>query len=455
MDNIMPQNFNNVIPQNLFDEDAERAILGGLLVFPDIVKNVIAKLSIDDFYIQKHKIIYQVITDMFYQKIPINIHTLKDTLANKNLLDTVGGYAYLLTLHDENVPPDIAFQIVDILKEKTKARIVFNLIQSILNKVKSKTDDIDETIEEAVRNFKEILRDDKTEKKTFFSAVRKQILEINETIKNPSMIKGLPSGFYELDMLTSGFNGGELIIIGARPGMGKTSFALNIAYNVALAEKNVLFFSLEMGEKQISLRTCSMISGIPVVKIKNGFLNDEEVEKIVNSYVENGDALKRITLIDDVSYLSDIIKIAYSEENVDLVIIDYLQLIKTKNKYQMRYQELADIVNSLKFLSKDLNIPVIALAQVNREVERKADKRPTLADLRESGDIEAAADMVMFIHREGYYKKDKNADDNIAEIIIAKNRNGESGIVKLYFNKSTQKFSSTGEFTDEIDDIKI
>jgi replicative DNA helicase len=448
-------NFGNIPPQNIFDEDAERAILGSLLAYPDISKNVIVRLSIDDFYLQKHKVIYQTIMEMFYQRTPINIHTLKDALANKNLLDAVGGYAYLLALLDESVPPDIAFQIVDILKEKTKARMTFNKIQEILTKIKTKTENIDEIIEEALRDFKEILKDNKTEKKTLFTAIKKQISEINEAIKNPNAIRGLPSGFYELDMLTSGFNGGELIIIGARPGMGKTAFALNIAYNIALAEKNVLFFSLEMGEKQISLRTCSMISDIPVVKIKNGFLNDKEVEKIVNSYVENAETLKRIALIDDVSDLSDIIKTAYSEESVDIVIIDYLQLIKTKNKYQMRYQELADIVNSLKFLSKDLNIPVIALAQVNREVEKKADKRPTLADLRESGDIEAAADLVMFIHREGYYKKDRSADDNIAEIIIAKNRNGESGIVKLYFNKSVQKFSPIDEITDEDEDIRI
>jgi replicative DNA helicase len=226
--------------------------------------------------------------------------------------------------------------------------------------------------------------------------------------------------------------------------MGKTAFALNITYNVASQGKKVLFFSLEMGKKQLSLRTYSMISEVPLSKIRNGSLNDEEVEKIVNSYTKNADILERIVLVDDVSYLSDIMNIAYSVEKVDLIIVDYLQLIKTKSKNQMRYQELADIVNPLKFLSKKLDIPIITLAQVNREVEKKADKRPTLADLRESGDIEAAADVVMFIHREDYYKKENNTNDSISEIIVAKNRNGESGVIKLNFNKRIQKFSELG-----------
>jgi len=170
-----------------------------------------------------------------------------------------------------------------------------------------------------------------------------------------------------------------------------------------------------------------------------------------------------MVLVDDVSYLSDIMKIAYSMDNIDLIIVDYLQLIKTKNKYQMRYQELADIANSLKFLSKDLDIPIIALAQVNREVEKKADKRPTLSDLRESGDIEATADVVMFIHREDYYKKENNIDDSVAEIIVTKNRNGESGIVRLSFDRRIQKFDclylKSGiegiERIDENDDIHL
>jgi Replicative DNA helicase len=434
---ILSQNFKP------FDEDAERAILGSLIVYPELQKPITARLTTDDFYLQKHKIIYQTITDLVYQeKIP-NFHILKDALEKQGQLDFVGGPAYIYQLSEEGVPSDIAYQIIDILKEKTKRRKASEKFKEMLYKVNSEAD-IDETIGEALRDLTELSKDNKTSIETLKSVLKNHLTEINEILKNPNVIRGLPSGFYELDRLTSGFHGGELTVIGARPGMGKTAFALNIAFNVASQGKKVLFFSLEMGKKQLSLRTYSMISEVPLSKIRNGSLNDEEVEKIVNSYTKNADILERIVLVDDVSYLSDIMNIAYSVEKVDLIIVDYLQLIKTKSKNQMRYQELADIVNPLKFLSKKLDIPIITLAQVNREVEKKADKRPTLADLRESGDIEAAADVVMFIHREDYYKKENNTNDSISEIIVAKNRNGESGVIKLNFNKRIQKFSELG-----------
>jgi replicative DNA helicase len=448
---ILSQNF------NLYDEDAERAILGSLIVYPDIQKPITARLTTDDFYLQKHKIIYQTIADLVHQGKTPNLHILKDALERQGQLDAVGGTGYLFQISDESVPPEIAYQIVDILEEKTRSRKAFEKTQEILDKIKNKINP-DEIIEEALRDFKGLLKDNKANIETFKSALKNHLKEINEILKNPNVIRGLPSGFYELDRLTSGFHGGELTVIGARPGMGKTAFALNIAFNVASQGKKVLFFSLEMGKKQLSLRTYSMISEIPLSKIRSGLLNDEEVEKITNSYLENADVLEKMVLIDDVSYLSDIMKIAYSMDNIDLIIVDYLQLIKTKNKYQMRYQELADIANSLKFLSKDLDIPIIALAQVNREVEKKADKRPTLSDLRESGDIEATADIVMFLHREGYYKG--NNDDNTAEVIVAKNRNGESGIVRLSFDRRIQKFNclylkSGIEGINENDDIHL
>jgi replicative DNA helicase len=440
---ILSQNHN----YSIFDEDAERAILGSLIVYPELQKSITARLTTDDFYLQKHKIIYQTIADLVHQgKIP-NLHILKDALEKQGQLDFIGGPAYIYQLSEEGVPPDIAYQIVDnILKDKTRRRKASEKFKEMLYKVNSKAD-IDEIIEEALRNFKELLKDNKASIETFKSVLKNHLKEINEILKNPNVIRGLPSGFYELDRLTSGFHSGELTVIGARPGMGKTAFALNIAYNIASQGKKILFFSLEMSKKQLSLRTYSMISEIPLSKIRSGLLNDEEVEKITNSYLENADILERIVLVDDVSYLSDIMKIAYSMDSIDLIIVDYLQLIKTKNKYQMRYQELADIVNSLKFLSKDLDVPIITLAQVNREVEKKADKRPSLSDLRESGDIEATADVVMFLHREGYYKKDGDIDDNIAEVIIAKNRNGESGVVKLAFDRRIQRFSESQEIS--------
>jgi replicative DNA helicase len=376
---------------------------------------------------------------------------LRNQLQKQGKLDEIGGNAYLLQISDEGVPVDITHQIIGILKEKTKFRNVHEKLIEMLNEIK-RANDPDEIIEKFLVDFKGLLKDN-VKVDNFEVIVRNQLKELNEVLKDPSIIKGIPSGFYELDRLTNGFEGGELTIIGARPAMGKTAFALNIAYNVATAGKKVLFFSLEMTKKQLSLRMESMISGISSSKIKSGMLNDDNVEKITNSYIENADVLRRIDLVDNKPYLHDIMKISYSLDNVDLIIIDYLQLIRTKNNYQMRYQELADIVNNLKFLAKDLNIPVIALAQVNREVEKKADKRPTLADLRESGDIEATADIVIFLHREGYYKG--NNDDNTAEVIVAKNRNGESGVVRLMFDRKIQKFANLETKESSISGIRL
>jgi replicative DNA helicase len=442
---ILSQNF------NLYDEDAERAILGSLIAYPEVRRDIISSLSNDDFYLQKHKIIYQVIVDLFYQGKVFDIHVLRNQLQKQGKLDEIGGNAYLLQILDESVPTDIAHQIVNILREKTKIRRTYEKLTEMLSEIK-RVKDSNEIIEKALIDFKELLKDN-VRVENFEIVIRNQLKEINEVLKDPSIIKGIPSGFYELDRLTNGFEGGELIIIGARPAMGKTAFALNIAYNVAKTGKKVLFFSLEMTKKQLSLRMNSMISGVPLNKIKSGMLSENDVEKIANSYIENAGVLRKIDLVDNISYLHDIMKISYSVDNVDLIIIDYLQLIKTKDKYQMRYQELADIVNTLKFLSKDLNVPIIALAQVNREVEKKADKRPTLADLRESGDIEATADVVIFLHREGYYKG--NNDDNTAEVIVAKNRNGENGNFQLMFDRKIQKFTNLEAKESSISKIKL
>jgi replicative DNA helicase len=442
---ILSQNFKP------FDEDAERAILGSLIVYPELQKPITARLTTDDFYLQKHKVIYQVVVDLFYQGKVFDIHVLRNELQKQGKLDEVGGNAYLLQILDESVPTDIASQIVNILIEKTKIRRTYKKLTEMLSEIK-RVEDPSEIIEKALIDFKELLKDN-VSIENFEIVIRSQLKEINEALKDPSIIKGIPSGFYELDRLTNGFEGGELIIIGARPAMGKTAFALNIAYNVATAGKKVLFFSLEMTKKQLSLRMNSMISGVPLNKIKSGMLSEDDVEKITNSYIENVDVLRRIDLVDNKPYLHDIMKISYSLDNVDLIIIDYLQLIRTKNNYQMRYQELADIVNSLKFLAKDLNVPIIALAQVNREVEKKVDKRPTLSDLRESGDIEATADIVIFLHREGYYKG--NNDDNTAEVIVAKNRNGESGKIQLMFDRKIQKFTDLEIKENSISSIRL
>jgi replicative DNA helicase len=421
----------------IYDEDAERAVLGSLIDYPQCKKYVLS-LEEDDFYLQVHKDIYKVITDLFFQGKAINIHIVRDELRKRGIQDVV----YLWQVSDEDVPPDLVPQMIGILKEKTKSRRLVAKAQEIIDDIKK--GDPNEIAGRFLKEVSDIMKD-KHQVETFKNVMKKGLSEINESIKNPSFIKGVPTGFNDLDMLTGGFKGGEFIVIGARPSMGKTTFALNIAYNSASVGKNVLFFSLEMSKKQLHPRMFSMLSGIPLGKINSGMLNDEEAERITKSFLENADIVDRIAIVDDMLYISDISSMAYSVEKVDMIIIDYLQLIKTKNKYQMRYQELGDISASLKFLAKELDVPVVALAQVGRDVEKRSDKRPTLSDLRESGDIEAMADVVMFLHREGYYKKDE--DDSKTEVIVSKNRSGEVGKVLLTFDKKVQRFY---EIQDEV-----
>ncbi|MBX0311498.1 MAG: replicative DNA helicase [Sulfurihydrogenibium sp.] len=437
--------------ENLYDEYAERAVLGSLIAYPETQKSITASLTTDDFYLPQHRVIYETITNIINQGKTPSVYLVKNELEKQGKLESVGGIAYLMQILEESVPPDIALQIVDIITEKSEYRRLIETAQKIAGMVKSKVNP-DEIKIKIVNDIKSSFKKTKAPE-VLESLLKKGLKELNEYIKNPTPL-GISSGFYDLDRMLNGFHSGELIVIGARPAMGKTAFALNVAYNIASQDKNVLFFSLEMNKKQIVPRIFSMISGVPLGYIINGMVDDEDAEKITTAFLKDVEILKRIFIDDSSVYLNDIVKTAYTTEKVDVIIIDYLQLIKTQGKYQMRYQELADISVTLRNLAKELDIPVITLAQVNREVEKKVNKRPTLADLRESGDIEATADVVMFLHREGYYKKDKNVDDSETEVIVAKNRNGENGVVKLSFDKKIQKFSefNSNEADEEADE---
>jgi replicative DNA helicase len=437
--------------ENLYDEYAERAILGSLIAYPETQKSITARLTTDDFYLPQHRVIYETITNIINQGKTPSVYLVKNELEKQGKLESVGGIAYLMQILEESVPPDIALQIVDIITEKSEYRRLIETAQKIAGMVKSKVNP-DEIKIKIVNDIKSSFKKTKAPE-VLENLLKEGLRELNEYIKNPTPL-GISSGFYNLDRMLNGFRSGELIVIGARPAMGKTAFALNVTYNIASQDKNVLFFSLEMNKKQIVPRIFSMISEVSLGNIINGMVDDEDAEKITTAFLKDAEILKRIFIDDSSIYLNDIVKTAYTTEKVDVIIIDYLQLIKTQGKYQMRYQELADISVTLRNLAKELDIPVITLAQVNREVEKKVNKRPTLADLRESGDIEATADVVMFLHREGYYKKDKNVDDSETEVIVAKNRNGENGVVKLSFDKKIQKFSefSSNEADEEADE---
>jgi replicative DNA helicase len=272
-------------------------------------------------------------------------------------------------------------------------------------------------------------------------------LEIIEKRKNEEkVITGTPSGFIDLDMLTTGFHPSDLVIIAARPGMGKSSFMLSIALNLAFEEKVPLaIFSLEMSKEQLVMRMLSMLSGVGLQNIRKGFISEEDWRKLLNSALELS---SRDIYIDDTPTLSTTeLRIKSrklkKEKGVGIIFVDYLQLLRPPHRRSSRQEEVAEISRNLKALAKEIQVPVIALAQLSRQVEHRSDKRPQLADLRESGQIEQDADLILFIHRPEYYKKNPSPEEEgIAEIIVAKQRQGPTGIVKLAFMKDTTMFKS-------------
>jgi replicative DNA helicase len=267
---------------------------------------------------------------------------------------------------------------------------------------------------------------------------------LDQRRKAERLITGLPSSFLDLDKLTAGFQPSDLVVIAARPGMGKSSFMLSIALHLALTEKVPLaIFSLEMSKEQLAMRAVSMLSGVPLQSIRHGFVKDEEWEKIVKAALEISS--REIYIDDNPNLTTTELRVKSrklkKEKGVGAIFVDYLQLLKTPYRFATRQEEVAEISRSLKALAKELQIPVIALAQLSRQVEQRSDKRPQLADLRESGQIEQDADLIIFIHRPEYYKKKPlPEEEGIAEIIVAKQRQGPTGLIKLAFNKDTTAF---------------
>jgi replicative DNA helicase len=432
------------------DEDAEKAILGSLIVYPEIIDSVLTKLKVNDFYLQKHKIIYEAIIDLFNQGKPLGLVILKDELSRRGKLEFVGGISYLYQISDESVPPDTAFQIVDIIKEKSILRSSIESAQKIIAKATGKDPDVNELLEEAESIISQIMENKETKNEygidrySFREHLAKTLKLINELARKETLVTGLPTGFHDLDMLTTGFHPGDLIVIAARPGMGKTSFALSILHHLSIVNGvSAAFFSIEMSGPQIIMRLLSKESKIPLKKIRSGFLSESETEKLIETTSKIMNAPLHIIDTPSLSIL-DLKVMARrlkKEKGIEIIVVDYLQLLRLNRKVENRQVEVAEISRELKSLAKELGIPVIALAQLSRQTEMRADKRPQLSDLRESGSIEQDADIVLFIHRPAYYKKDVSPEEEKqAELIIAKHRNGETGKVLLEFIGETTEF---------------
>lgn len=430
----------NRIPPN--DQEAEQAVLGAMLIDSNATVEVLELLKQDDFYRKDHEIIFSCILELYKSGKPIDILTVKDMLNSRNMLQNVGGIEYLTSLASGVYTVSNVEAYVNIVEGKSVLR---KLIQASNEIIKSGYDDKEEIeiiLDNAESKIFEILQ----KKNTKGSLHIKDILvdsftKLEELYNNKNSITGVPTGFIELDKKTSGLQKGNLIFIAARPGMGKSSLALNIAQNAAIKNKiPVAIFSLEMTKEELTNRILCAEAMVDSSKIKNGTIEEEDWLKLANSL---GPISESPIYIDDTSNLSvmDIrarCRKLKMEHDIGLIIIDYLQLMEGR-KSDNRQQEIAEISRSLKILAKELNLPIIALSQLSRAPEQRADHRPILSDLRESGSIEQDADIVMFIYRDDIYNPESEKK-NIAELIIAKQRSGSTGSMELLWLGEYTKF---------------
>lgn len=428
------------------DTIAEQAVLGSMLVDKDAVIAAVEILVPEDFYREDNKEIYAAMMELYGLGKHIDMITIIDQLKLRGTLEKVGDATYIATLID-NVPTTSNIEsYVKIVEEKSVLRKLIKVANDILKMGYGQTEEVDIIIEQTEKKVFDVLQDRNARG---YSSLKEVLVTAFDTIEkmyqNKNKVSGIESGFIDLDKKISGLNPSSLIILAARPAMGKSAFVLNIAEYVAMHDKvPVMIFSLEMSKEEIANRMLASESEVDSMKIKNG--NDLTSE----DWLKLGQASGRLSdiplYIDDTPGLTSAelrakCRKAKLEKNIGLVIIDYLQLMESKTKSPSRQQEISEISRSLKILAKELQIPVIALSQLSRATESRTDHKPMLSDLRESGAIEQDADIVMFIHREDYYNPETEKK-NVAEIIIAKNRSGETGTVELAWLGQYTKFAN-------------
>ena len=435
---------NKSLPHNFL---AERMILSCLLVNSDAIEITVKTLPVDAFYFKNHQEIYKIIIFMTKNKVPIDVLTVITCLQNNGLLQKIGGIKVLIELISQI--PNLVYleEYLGLVKDKFLRRSLIKLGYEIVNSGYVTNIPLETIISDFENKLLNLTNETKTQQLVTSAELLNDIFfDLKEKSLNPGL-SGLPSGFYDLDSLTQGFQKSDLIILAGRPSTGKTAFGLNIGLNLIKRFKlAVLFFSFEMSKEQMMYRLLSMETNISQIRLKSGKLNQDDWVKI-NKMIK---ILSKFPFfIDDTSDLSvqDIrakIKSVYFEQNkIGLVIIDYLQLIQnSKGKNENRVQELSQITRSLKAIAREFNIPIIALSQLNRGVENRVDQKPILSDLRESGSIEQDADLVLMLYNNPSNNL-KSSDDSkfhLIELIIAKQRNGPIGMVNLNFDKTRTKF---------------
>ena len=437
------------------DVVAEKSLLGAILLSDSVLPEILTILKPQDFYEERHQIIFGAMMNLYDQHRPVDLLTTTSELKTLKKLKQVGGAPYLTELSNFVPAASHAKAYADIIEKASTRRRLIKAGSEIVNKAYEEGANVNDLIGAAEKQLFEvsdkIIKSDYTPMDELLADAFDRIEELH---KNKGALRGLKTGFRDLDNKTAGFQKGDLIIVGARPAMGKTTFAQNLAYNIAsINKKGVLFFSMEMAANEIVDRMISDVSGVDNWRMRTGNLTDEEFSKI-------GDALGEMDeipiYIDDTSSMNIMelrnkARRAMHDHDIGIVLVDYLQLIQGSDRYAgNRVQEVTEISRGLKILARELKIPVVALAQLSRSVTGRDDPRPVLSDLRESGSIEQDADLVMFLHRPDYYKQndDNYEETHITELIIAKHRHGAVGKIELYFHPELLRFMSLDKTRD-------
>jgi replicative DNA helicase len=439
-----------VPPQNI---EAEQSVLGGILLNNQALNSVLEVLKAGDFYSEAHRKIYAAIVELSERNEPSDLVTLSSILRDRKHLDQAGGTTYLASLVD-NVPSSANIvHYSKIVKEKSILRSLIATATEILNKSYDASRDVEIVLDEAEHAIFDISEHKiKPAFYPFKEIIKDSVKTIEKLYERKELVTGVPTGYAKVDDMTSGLQKSDLIIIAGRPSMGKTAFALNIAQYAALeAAVPVAVFSLEMSKEQLAIRMLSAESRVDSQRIRRGFLGETDWPKLIAAASRLSEAP---IFIDDTPAITVLEMKAKArrlkaEVNLGLIILDYLQLMRSSGYKDSREQEISDISRSLKALAKELNVPVVALSQLNRKVEDRQNKRPQMADLRDSGAIEQDADIIAFIYRDEVYdKSEENPERGMAEIIIGKQRNGPTGMVKLAFLEKYTRFENLARDTD-------
>jgi len=428
-----------VMPHNI---EAEQSVIGSMLIDKAAIAQAAEALKGDDFYKDGHKVLFSSIVDLFLKDTPVDMITLIEVLRSSDKLEAAGGITYITEICN-SVPSTANLQsYIKIVADKSMLRKLIRSSTEIMEKSYNSQDNVDQVIDQAQKKIFDIAeKKSSSDFEPISSVLERGFIEIERLFNNKGAVTGVPTGFPELDAKTSGLQKGDMILIAARPSMGKTTFALNLAENAALrGGKSVAIFSLEMPKAQLSYKLLCSEANVDMLKLRTGNLDDKDWENIARA---SGPLAAAKIFIDDtagvtVMEMRSKCRRLKMEHGIDLIVIDYLQLMSGSNS-ESRQQEVSEISRSIKAIAKEMECPVIALSQLSRAVEQRADHRPMLSDLRESGSIEQDADVVMFLYRDEYYNKETE-DKNVAECIIAKQRNGPTGTVKLAWLGQFSKF---------------